>query len=440
MPSRRPSIRFASLLTLAPLIAPGCADRTIAPGDSANPTIPPQILVEGNYNEGGVFPPDLPSVSTHLVAEVADGWTVDQINATWGTETVAILEGTPFALLRMPWPYDYEIFARELLSNGACVTCGLDYLIQTPESEQGSISFYEGDLVGEDMADQGAFERVRLQQAHTAATGAGVVIAIIDTGVDFTHPDLAPVLSPSGYDFLDGDADPTDEIDGLDEDVDGVADEASGHGTHVAGIAHAVAPNATILPIRILDSEGVGTVFAVAQGILYAVDEGAHVVNLSLGFTGTSRVVEYAVQHAEDAGVFLAASAGNGGAATQAHFPASLATVAAVAATDDEDLKASFSNYGSYIMVSAPGEGIISTYLFQGYAVWSGTSMAAPFVAGAAALAIEAGVAATPEQIRTEIQAASSRLPHEGQIYEGMMGSGRFDARRLVALLIETGY
>jgi subtilisin family serine protease len=420
---------------VASLAFTGCADRTLAPEDGPQGSTPPQVQVGGNYHEGGVVEgPPAPYVSSHLVAEVADGWTVEEINDRWGMQTVALLEGTSFALLRTPWPYDYDATARELLQSGACVSCGRDYIVQSPEAEQGSISFYEGDLVSEDMADQGAFDRVRIEQAHTAATGAGIVIAIIDTGVDFTHPELAPILSSNGYDFLDDDADPSEEIDDLDDDEDGVADEAAGHGTHVAGIAHAVAPNATILPVRVLDNEGAGTVFGVAQGVLYAVEQGARVINLSLGFEGHSRVVEYVAAQANAAGVFLVASAGNQGVATSVHFPASLPTVTAVAATDDADLKAPFSNYGGYISVSAPGVGIISTYLFQGYAVWSGTSMAAPFIAGAGALVLDAGLADDPADVRSAIEHSSAKLSHVGHPYEGLMGAGRLDARLLVAL------
>ena len=110
-------------------------------------------------------------------------------------------------------------------------------------------------------------------------------MAVLDTGVG-PHPDLQPVLLP-GHDFIDDDNVPDDVGDGLDNDNDGVTDEGVGHGTHVAGIIHAIAPGARILPVRVLDSDAQGSVFAIAQGIRYAVDQKARVINLSLGLVNS---------------------------------------------------------------------------------------------------------------------------------------------------------
>jgi subtilisin family serine protease len=354
------------------------------------------------------------------------------INDRWGTETVDVMEGTPFALLAMTYGYDYDELAADLISSGACVSCDRNFYVEAPEALQASVPFYEGDLVSSDMVDQEALERIRVRQAHAVATGEGVTVAILDTGADFSHPDLSPFLSSEGYDFVSGDPIPQDELDGIDQDRDGLVDEAAGHGTHVTGIVHAVAPSATLLPVRVLDTGGIGNVFSVAKGIRHAASRGANVVNMSLGFAGHSIVMEYAIGEAFDSGVFLASSMGNQGVRTAKQFPANLAAVAAVAATDAWDLKASFSNYGEIVSMSAPGEGIISTYLFQGYAIWSGTSMAAPFVAGAGALALEIAPAASPDDVRAEIERAAAELDHAGYPYDGLMGAGRLDLWRLV--------
>ncbi|HMB71200.1 MAG TPA: S8 family serine peptidase, partial [bacterium] len=181
----------------------------------------------------------------------------------------------------------------------------------------------------------------------------------------------------------------------------------------------------TMLPVRVLDDEGRGTIFGVAQGIFRAVQQGARVINLSLGFEGRARVIRAAVNHASSQGTVLVASAGNGDHFPKHHLPASVAPVVGVASLAPDDDKSGFSNYGTYVGISAPGEGIVSTYLFQGYAVWSGTSMAAPFVAGAAALLLESG---TPDgAVASSLRDHAAALDHSGETYNGLMGAGRLD-------------
>jgi subtilisin family serine protease len=124
----------------------------------------------------------------------------------------------------------------------------------------------------------------------------------------------------------------------------------------------------------------------------------------------------------------VVASAGNGGAASATHFPADMPEVIGVAALDSADLKAGFSNYGTIVAVSAPGVGIVSTYLFQGYATWSGTSMAAPFISGTAALVIRLQPGWTPDQARTRVEDTAAAFSHFGKPYDGLMGAGRVDA------------
>ncbi|MGQ0723552.1 MAG: S8 family serine peptidase, partial [Candidatus Eiseniibacteriota bacterium] len=268
--------------------------------------------------------------------------------------------------------------------------------------------------------------------ANIVATGAGTLVAIVDTGVDLSHPDLAAVVRADGWDFVDGDADPADVEDGTDNDNDGTIDEAAGHGTHIAGIVHAVAPDAEMLPLRVLDSDGVGTVFDVARAVRHAAAAGADVINLSLGFEGYSRVVDWAVQMAHDADVVVVASAGNDGRYNTTHFPANLAGVINVAAVNADDLKAPFSNFGPEVALSAPGVGIISTYLFHGYASWSGTSMAAPFITGAAVIVRETSPASSADAVRSSITRAASRPDHGGLPYEGLLGAGRVDLLPIV--------
>ncbi len=215
-----------------------------------------------------------------------------------------------------------------------------------------------------------------------------IIIAILDTGVDFGHPDLDDKLLLNGYDFVNDDSDPTDD---------------NGHGTFVAGIAAAetnndegiagVAWNCKILPIKIADAVGSIDVATEVLGIERAVQNGAHVINLSIAGPGYSQPERDAIRDAYNNGVVVVAAAGNAGAGTE--YPAAYDECMAVAATDIDDLRTDWSNYGPEIDVAAPGEEIVGPVptWFWGpgsfpYASGDGTSMSAPHVAGLAALII----------------------------------------------------
>ena len=225
--------------------------------------------------------------------------------------------------------------------------------------------------------NQAAYEQINLTLAHTKYLGDGVVIAVLDTGIDLDHPALqAKVVA--GWDMVDDDALPNDEGPGI----------AWGHGTHVGGIVSRVAPNSKIMPIRVLDSSGRGDAFLLAYAIEWAVDHGATVINLSLGLEEYSRVVHGAIQSATRAGVVIVSAAGNHNS-DQPQYPAALPEVISVTAIDANNSKALFANYGAWVDMAAPGVGVRSTMVGtegHGFANWSGTSMSAPFVAGAAAL------------------------------------------------------
>ncbi len=224
-----------------------------------------------------------------------------------------------------------------------------------------------------------------------------VIIAVLDTGVDFNHPDLDDKLLATGYDFVNDDPVPTDD---------------HGHGTHVAGIAAAetnngegiagVAWNCKILPIKVADSSGIILVSTEIDGIIWAVQNGADVINLSIGGPGASQPERDAIRDAYNNGVVVVAAAGNAGDATE--YPAAYPECMAVAATNSSDERVTFlntatdpvpweSNYGPEIDVAAPGETVFSLYPtdlvippFLPYAWASGTSASTPHVAGLAAL------------------------------------------------------
>ncbi|MCA2795283.1 MAG: peptidase S8 [Microcystis flos-aquae Ma_QC_C_20070823_S18] len=261
-------------------------------------------------------------------------------------------------------------------------------------------------------------------------TGQGVVVAVLDTGVDRNHADLAGNIWTNAGEIAN---------DGLDNDGNGYVDDVYGwnfangnnntldgnrHGTHVAGTiaaanngfgATGVAYNSRIMPVKVLSDSGSGSYSGVAQGIRYAVDNGADVINMSLGGGSTDSAVQSALQYASSRGVIVVMAAGNAGAA-QPGYPASSATSwgLAVGAVDSSNQMASFSNRAgsnsSMRYVTAPGVQVYSTLPNGGYGFLSGTSMAAPHVAGVVALMLSANPNLTDAQVRQIITATAGNV------------------------------
>jgi subtilisin family serine protease len=257
--------------------------------------------------------------------------------------------------------------------------------LQTAESRQRSFAFDDGLGSSATYVEQPAAAALHLLQAHEIASGFGVKVAILDTGIDPTHPALAGRIA-AAYDFVRDQPGADETLDGVDSNGDGVLDGAWGHGTHVAGIVLLTAPEAQLIVGRVLDSDGVGDIVTVAAGIRWAVAEGANVINLSLGTLEVSSAIAQAIGQAEDRGVIVVTSAGTWGAEFPHEYPASDRRAIAVAAADVDGTPATWTSYATYVKVCAPGIGIRSTSPGGGYRLWSGTSMAAPFVAGTAAL------------------------------------------------------
>ena len=221
-----------------------------------------------------------------------------------------------------------------------------------------------------------------------ANMGAAATVAVLDSGVDLDHPDLAPNLVP-GYDFVNNDAQPMDD-NGHGTGVAGIIGAATQNGIGVAGVAW----NARIMPIKVLDAEGNGTDAAVANGIRWAVSHGADVINLSLGGAGSSDTLRTAVEAAVAADVLVVAAAGNE-STTLPSYPAAYPyeSVLGVTATDNAGQFAWFSNHGWWVDIAAPGIDVHTTTLAPGTGVGTGsgtgTSFSSPIVAGVAALVVE---------------------------------------------------
>lgn len=246
---------------------------------------------------------------------------------------------------------------------------------------------------------------VQAPRAWESGDASSQVVAVVDTGVDLSHPDLSGALVP-GFDELSGSAGGQDQ---------------NGHGTHIAGIIAAVAGNgvggagvalrAKIMPVRVLDATGSGSSSDVAAGVIWAVDHGATVVNLSLGSPTDDAVLDQAIAYALQKRVPVVAAAGNEGqAGSPIQYPAATPGVIAVAAVDSSNTRAPFSNTGSYVALSAPGVGIVSTWLGGGYSTASGTSMAAPFVSGAAAMVRAAAPTLSADAVRNALMSTARDL------------------------------
>jgi subtilisin family serine protease len=233
-----------------------------------------------------------------------------------------------------------------------------------------------------------------------ANTGSGVTVAVIDTGVDRDHPDLAPNLI-AGWDFVSNDNNPQDD-NGHGTMTSGVIGAVTNNGTGVAGVAW----NARIMPIKVLDANGFGDDADIADAVYWAIDHGATVINLSLGGPGASFALDQAISAAIDSNIVVVAAAGNSGT-REPSFPAAFPGVLAVSATDHGGQYAAFSNYGWWVSLAAPGINVRTTALAPGaaaaYADGTGTSFSSPIVAGVAALVRERHPTWDQRRIRWEL-------------------------------------
>jgi subtilisin family serine protease len=246
------------------------------------------------------------------------------------------------------------------------------------------------DDAGTDSAkwtNQEASRQLQLAASHQLSTGAGILVAVLDTGAELNHPAFAGQIQ-AGWDYVDDDPNPSEVQNGRDDDGDGAVDESFGHGTFVSGVVAMTAPGARILPMRVLDSDGRGNLFVVAEAITDAVNAGADVINLAFG-TDTkpeAPLLKDAIKLARARGVVITASAGNE-SSTAERYPAALGEILAVSALRaDLQQLAPFSNSGDWVDVAAPGMLVVGPVPGGRYAYWNGTSVAAPFVAGQAAL------------------------------------------------------
>ncbi len=282
---------------------------------------------------------------------------------------------------------------------------------------------------------------IQSEAAWEVTNGAGAVVAVLDTGLKEGGPDGIASVCPGGYDIVNDDPDPTDG-DGHGTHVSGTIAQETGNGVGVAGMAY----GACVLPVKVLDDSGSGSFADIAEGIYYAVDNGADVINMSLGISARSRttndpIVDPALEYAYSHGVTVVCAAGNDRWSRNVGYPAIYETTIAVGATDSNNVIASYSNSGTGLDIMAPGgtssdnngdgqpDGVLQeTYVngAWGYYFFTGTSMASPHVAAVAAMLYANGTATTPDAVKQALTSTALDLGATG--YDSTYGWGLVQA------------
>lgn len=278
-----------------------------------------------------------------------------------------------------------------------------------------------------EYSQQYALPLISAPIAWDITTGnSNIIVAVVDDAVKITHPDLAPSCI-QGYDVANNDNNPNPDNNNM------------SHGTHVAGIIGAASNNnigvasigfgVSILPVK--SSDQAQYITDGYAGIIWAADNGAHVINMSWGGSGGGQSGQNVINYAYNAGCVLVAAAGNDNVSTQ-FYPAAYNNVISVASTTSSDAKSSFSNYGSWIDISAPGSAIRSTYFnssgTNNYSNLNGTSMASPMVAGLCGLMLSLNPSLTQTQLTNCLLSSADNISSQNPGYNGMLGSGRINA------------
>jgi thermitase len=372
-------------------------------------------------------------VPSQVIVKLDPGATITQINATYGSTVVEPFPGSADVfLLGLPTSSGVKKTVEQMASDPRLLFAEPNFLAQPPEGGGRHKAWGFSDVAP--TSQEYAIQALGLVSAHDISQGEGTTVAVVDTGAQLDHPALvANFEGVKRYDFVDNDKNPSDRPVGKDADCDGEKDEMVGHGTHVAGIVDITAPEAKIMPLRVLDTEGYGNVFTIAKAVYFAEQNRADVINLSLGSPSRSKLLQEVIEDATANGVVVAAAAGNSNSFV-AEYPAAGNGVAAsadglvaVTSVNRYDQKSDFANYGKWVDIAAPGESIRSTFPVSKYAYWSGTSMATPFVSGQAALIHAVYGSLDPVGVEARIRCSARSLLATDPIYAAMLGAGRAD-------------
>lgn len=392
----RPTCRTA---TLAALIALGALATGCGGGGAGGPTPAPA--------PAGV------RVAGELLVQLNPGADVAALAAERGATVLDRFGRRPIWRLRLPAGADVDAAIATLRTDPRVRFAEANVEGETPEGRRRVVWAVGGDAGV--YASQWAPASLRLAAAHAVSRGAGIRVAVLDSGLDAAHPVFAGRVG-AGRDFVDDDHDPAE--------AGGPGDAGYGHGTHVAGLVLLAAPAATLMPVRVLDAQGRGNAWVLAEALAWAADpdadpatdDGAHVVNLSLGTTQPTQLLRTAITLANcdfddddddfadpgfdddkarcalKRGAVVLAAAGNDASDSAVQWPAAedVPGALALAAHTEAATLATFTNRGAPVKLAAPGEAIVSTFPGGGWATWSGTSMATPLAAGTAALVLAA--------------------------------------------------
>lgn len=389
----------------------------------------------GRSGGGGGGDPNVPG---EVLVKLRTTQALQPLLAKYPVTLVSRFGARPIYQLRVVGAADFDAVLAGLGLEPDVMIAEANATHRSPEA-RGNQPWANGDP--DTYREQWAPKAMRLPWAQRLTLGAGVRVAVLDTGVDTSHPMLAGRLLP-GFDFVDYDNDPSE--------LGSRANAAFGHGTHVAGLIAMVAPAAKIMPIRVLDPEGMGNAWVLAEALLYALDpdgnpntdDGAHVINLSLGSLTRTRLMSTMAliascgaevegdpiadrsdpgydddrsRCAAGNGAVIVAAAGNDGSPNVKEYPAAEGAygLMAVGASTSARKLALFSNGGSWVDIVAPGQGITSA-VPGGYGTWSGTSMASPLAAGTAALVRALDLRLAPKDVIRRIKRASANLCGSG--------------------------
>ena len=415
------TIRRVLLLATFALALPACGGGGASSVD--DPIVP---ATPGSGGDGGGVAVSSKASRTQILV---DPTTVDDLLKLCeekGSQVLGECPGTEYCIVGVPKSTTVEKFLEDV-GDEPCVEDAIpDEGVEFPEGDGSTIpAFVEEDP--STVVAQAALERLGLPAARARGLrGEGVVVAVLDTGVAADHPFLRGRVLP-GFDFVDGDDDASDVGNGVDDDHDGEVDEGVGHGTFVASLVLAAAPMARILPVRVLDSDAVGRAASVTQGIAWAVEQGAQIVNFSGGLSLDLRIVQQAIERANEAGAVVLAAAGNTGGAVG--FPARLPSVVAVTSIGLDDRKSDFSAFGPTVDFVAPGEDLAGAHPLSptGYARWSGTSFSTALVAGALAVVRGQLGPALPDVLVEVLRATAVAVDDFNPVYKDRLGVGRPD-------------
>ena len=357
---------------------------------------------------------------SEIICKMIPGASIDVINDNYGTTVKQVQGQTGCYLLEASEGSDIIALAAEINERPDVLFCHVNYYLTAPEPFQRSQPFIDVQAIG-DIVLQDAVVTLAVPEAQAVSDGDGVNIAIIDAGVDFSHPYLATGTGDviSGWDYLDDDPVAYDEPGG----------PATGHGTFIAGLYKLVVPGSNLLVYRVLDTLGEGDGYNISEAILQAIDDSCKVINLSLGMIGTHDAVDEALKIAKRADIMVIAAAGNDSTDMNLlfPFPAERTYCLAVAALDSNLIKADFSNYGMKVDVCAPGTQVYGPFPGDTYAWWDGTSFAAPFVGALAAMIYSNHPDATWDMVNAAIKFSAMNIDSLNPGLEGLLGEGLID-------------